>query len=145
MYGWTKKNAEQYGTQCTSRVVTFFFLHFCNFVTTLRNYTMVYLIFALPVPGPVSGITFPRVTNLEVDMTWQPPEEPNGVIEKYKVRLWEVFYHYVIFFFCACCLEKWYIYSGHCLHREHPCEEFRKDNIPSFRKYLKKGTFTKIP
>ncbi|XP_072043107.1 protein sidekick-2-like [Amphiura filiformis] len=37
------------------------------------------------VPGPVHGINFPIVTLTSVDIRWQPPEQPNGIIEKYKV------------------------------------------------------------
>uniref|UniRef100_UPI00358EEDB3 protein sidekick-2-like n=1 Tax=Myxine glutinosa TaxID=7769 RepID=UPI00358EEDB3 len=40
------------------------------------------------VPGPPTMIFFPEVHPTSVLMTWQPPENPNGVVLAYRVSFW---------------------------------------------------------
>lgn len=42
-----------------------------------------------PVPGsPPYGLTFESISPSEVNVTWQPPLLPNGVITHYSLELW---------------------------------------------------------
>lgn len=42
-----------------------------------------------PVPGsPPYGLTFESVSPSEVNVTWQPPLLPNGVITHYSLEIW---------------------------------------------------------
>lgn len=42
-----------------------------------------------PVPGsPPYGLTFESISPSEVNVTWQPPLIPNGVITHYSLELW---------------------------------------------------------
>lgn len=42
-----------------------------------------------PVPGsPPYDVAFESVSSSEVNVTWQPPLQPNGVITHYSLELW---------------------------------------------------------
>ncbi|XP_039664458.1 phosphatidylinositol phosphatase PTPRQ isoform X3 [Perca fluviatilis] len=72
---------------------------FSNYTVSVRAYTRyghgnqtsdaLYLLSGEDVPGsPPYGVTYESVSPSEVNVTWQPPLLPNGVITHYSLELW---------------------------------------------------------
>ncbi|CAJ1056803.1 phosphatidylinositol phosphatase PTPRQ [Xyrichtys novacula] len=87
-------------TNTTSNRVTLMYLKpFSYYNVTVRAYTryghgnqtsdMLYLLSGEDVPGsPPYGVAYESVSPSEVNVTWQPPLMPNGVITFYSLELW---------------------------------------------------------
>ena len=42
-----------------------------------------FMLLSSPVPGPVTGVTFQKVSDSEIIVTWREPEVTNGAIRHY--------------------------------------------------------------
>ena len=44
---------------------------------------ILFVLFSSPVPSPVTGVTFTKVSDSEIIVTWREPEMTNGLILRY--------------------------------------------------------------
>ncbi|XP_026221120.1 LOW QUALITY PROTEIN: phosphatidylinositol phosphatase PTPRQ [Anabas testudineus] len=88
----------------TNRVVLMNLKPFSHYNVSVRAYTRyghgnqtsdtLYLLSGEDVPGsPPYGLSYESVSPSEVNVTWQPPLVPNGVITHYSIEIWNSSHH----------------------------------------------------
>lgn len=62
-----------------------FLIHFLKSVQQINSYKTFKLVIFSTVPGPVRSFLYSSVTETTIQLEWQKPLKPNGVLRNYQV------------------------------------------------------------